>query len=170
MMFVATVASAAAAGAEGHGNGQRARSDRHRERQRIERGMRQVTRVLPRERRDRRVGPLVGAHQVPRGRDHQQTAVGLHGGRRLRDVVRKRETDQRGPQGGQDDGEQERAAEDLFQRAAVDRNEQHRRQGECVDELVERVARSLRHELEAPGEVATSHQPEDRQHCPEDRG
>jgi hypothetical protein len=76
---------------------------------------------------------------------------------------------ERGAHGGGDHREEKRAAQDLVERAAVDRDEKHGRQGERVHELVERLARSLGDDLEAAGEVAARDQPEDRQHRAQNR-
>ena len=70
---------------------------------------------------------------------------------------------------GEDDRQQEVAAQDFVERAAVDRDEKHRRQGEGIDELIERRAGGLGHQPEAPGEVAARDQPEDRQDRAENR-
>ena len=90
------------------------------------------------------------------------------GGRRVR-PMRDDETDGGGSQRGEDHREQEIAAENLLERAAVHGDEQHRRQREGIDELVERRARGLGDQPEAAGEIARGDQPEDRQHRAEDR-
>ena len=90
-------------------------------------------------------------------------------GRRGPGEVRQREPRGRGGERRADHREQEIAAQDLLERAAVDRDEEHRGQREGVNELVERVARGLGDQAEAAGEVAAGHQPEDRQHRAQDR-
>ncbi len=92
----------------------------------------------------------------------------LSAGRRLRPVG-KQKADEGRAEGRENDREEEATAQDFLERAAVHRDEQHRRQREGIDELIEREARSLGHQAQAPGEVAAAHQSEDRQHRREHR-
>jgi hypothetical protein len=80
------------------------------------------------------------------------------------DEERQREADERGAEGGDDHPEQEAAAaQELVERAPIDRDEQHRGQRKRVDEAVERLARARRDQAEATGEHSASNEREHRE-------
>ena len=67
-------------------------------------------------------------------------------------------------QRGADHREQEHAAQNFLQRAAVHGDEEHRRQREGIDELIQGLAGGLVNQAEPARKDAAGHQPEDREH------